>query len=156
MKKRIIVSKTIIISSFFIFVVMLILNSLTPLCTDDYVYSYSFAEGKIDEYIKIDNILYIFPSMYNHAFTQNGRLVAHFFTQFFLMYSKILFNIINSLVFVTLVVLIYRMCVIHKKKNNILVWFVAALIWYFVPYLGQTCMWLDGSCNYLWGECFLY
>lgn len=92
MQKKIIVSKTIIISSFFIFIVMLILNSLTPLCTDDYVYSYSFAEGKIDEYIKIDNILDIFPSMYNHAFTQNGRLVAHFFTQFFLMYSKILFN----------------------------------------------------------------
>lgn len=67
---------------FFIAAAMFIFNRYTTFMADDYSYMNSFAGTG-----RIESILDIFPSMYAHAFSMNGRLVPHFFVQLFLLSS---------------------------------------------------------------------
>lgn len=64
-----------------IFLLMLYCNIKTPMLIDDYSYLYSF-----DDWSRIENVFQIFPSMAAHRLSMNGRVVAHFFLQFFLMF----------------------------------------------------------------------
>ena len=98
-----------------IFGIMFLLNHYTFYAADDYSYMNSFATHK-----KIQTVWDIFPSMYAHAKGMNGRLVAHFFVQLFLLLPSGIFDV----------------------------------VWYFAPAFGQTMLWLDRSCNYLWGCTF--
>ena len=85
-----------------VFLVMLLLNFLTPLCSDDYNYSFSFADGG-----RITNPLMIIPSMAAHRETLNGRIFSHALAQFFLMLPKAVFNFFNAFNAVFLFALIY-------------------------------------------------
>lgn len=130
-----------------IFFILLICNNNTYMLADDFAYSFSFATGE-----RIRNFLEIFPSMSAHAESMNGRLVPHFIVQCFLMLPKWIFNIINTGIFVLLVYLIYKISLIDlKKMNNILLLMIFAGLWIYTPAFGQIYLWLDGSCNYLWG-----
>lgn len=132
-----------------VFITMLILNLLTYYTTDDYSYMYSFATGK-----RIESINDIFLSMKAHAYSMNGRLIAHFFVQLFLMYPPIVFDLLNALMYVGLIGLLYKYCCFDKTVNVMVLWIIIAVVWYFVPSYGQVFLWLDGSCNYLWGIVF--
>ncbi len=132
-----------------LFLIMLLLNFLTFMHVDDYAYCFSFANKE-----RIDSVLDIFPSMARHAQTMNGRVVAHFFVQLFLMMPKFIFNIVNASIFMLELWFIYRMANHQKPRNAMLFFIIACLIWYFTPAFGQTNLWLDGSCNYLWGVSF--
>lgn len=86
-----------------VFVVMLVFNHLTPLVGDDYVYAFSFVDEQ-----RIDSVWDIFPSMWAHRFYANGRVVAHFFAQLFLMLPKTVFNVINALNAVWILVIMLK------------------------------------------------
>ena len=130
------------------FVLMFILNSFTLYCCDDFEYKYSFATGE-----KISSFKDIAISMAAHAYTMNGRLFAHGLVQIFDALPKVIFNTINSAMFVLLIFLIYNI-----SKNNsssiILLIYNFCMIWMFTPAFGQVFLWLDGSINYLWGAVF--
>ncbi|MCC8050297.1 MAG: DUF6056 family protein [Clostridiales bacterium] len=138
---------TFYIFTFLIFCTMFILNLLTYYTTDDYSYMYSFASGE-----RIKNIFEIFPSMYVHAQTVNGRIVAHFFVQLFLMLPPVCFDLINALIYTIFIVLIYKYAVRGQGLNSIFLLLIASIIWCVTPAFGQDCLWLDGACNYLWGN----
>ena len=134
-----------------IFSVILICNFNTPLVSDDYYYCYDFSTGE-----RITNAFQIIDSMKVHRLTVNGKVIPHAFVQFFLLFPKSLFNIINSVVFVTEMILIV-FCSRNEekgiKKEDILsLLFALGLIWLFQPYFGEANLWLDGSVNYLWSS----
>ena len=76
-----------IISSVLVFVIMFLLNSMTPYLVDDYGYMFSFADGT-----RVRTLSGLVQSMVRHCFTVNGRVVAHTLEQVFLMMPKPVFN----------------------------------------------------------------
>lgn len=140
--------KIILFSVFGFFVV---LNFFTPLVCDDYAYLFSWKDGT-----KLTNILDIFPSMYAHAFSMNGRLVPHFFVQLFLLFPKPIFNVVNALAFTLMVFMICKisLCTGKRKLHSLMLLGIFCVIWYLEPAFGQVNLWVDGSCNYLWSCLF--
>ncbi len=137
-----------------IFAVMLLCNILTNKCADDYGYCINFATKE-----KLTSFFELFPSMAAHAQKMNGRLVAHFFVQLFLLMPAWIFKILNTVIFAIQICLIYRIS--HSENNRpLLLLGIFGAIWLFEPAFGQVNLWLDGSCNYLWaitaGLFFLY
>lgn len=134
---------------FGIFVIMLGLNILTRYGTDDFAYMFSFYDGS-----KIENILEIFPSMYSHAFSMNGRLVAHFIVQLSLLFPPIIFDLLNSGAFLAIVYIIYKYSGVKKEINNLLFIGIFMLLFCFIPDFGAVVLWQDGAINYSWSVLF--
>ena len=135
-----------------VFLVMLILNFLTPMIADDY--SYSFGMDGID---RIESLGDIFHSLAAHRVKINGRMLAHFFAYLFLMLPRPIFNFCNALVSTLLTAVLF---LFYRKKeaggsNLILLLCSVFLIWLFTPVFGQVFLWLDGSVNYSWAGLFL-
>ena len=128
----------------FIFFMMFLLNFLTPLIADDF--SYSFGVGNR----RITSLLDIFERQVEHYMTWGGRSVAHAIANFFLMYSKMLFNLFNSAVYVLLVYLIYIHSQTSVEEKPLFLIFIHFCLYFLTPVFGQNCIWLIGSCNYLW------
>lgn len=126
------------------FIMMFLLNNFTPLLNDDYKYSFF-------NNIRITNISEIIKCQYEHYFSWGGRSIVHIIAQFFLMFDKMIFNIANSFVFISYILLIYYHVIGNKKINNFLLLTIIIMTWMFIPAFGETCLWLTGSCNYLWG-----
>lgn len=144
---------TILLICCLIFILMLYCNRCTDLVADDYRYCFSFADDT-----RIDSISDIFPSMRAHRSSMNGRVIAHFLVQLFLMLPKTVFNIFNSAVFCLLILLIYQTAVFNREHNALLLASIFGCIWVLQPEFGQVFLWLDGSVNYLWCAllCFIY
>lgn len=120
-----------------------IYNFLTPYFTDDYGYAQEArSAGSLWGLIKQQYIEYMY---------HNARIIGQFNLRLFLIPGKWLFNIVNSLMFTGLVLLIYAM--IHgKKKYDLFVLFlVITFVWRYSVRFGETTLWLCGTCNYLWG-----
>lgn len=132
-----------------IFLFMLLLNTLTPYVADDYVYRLSFYGDKLP----ITHFTDLFPSLYQHSLSMNGRVISHFFEQFFMLFPKVVFNICNSFVFAALVYLLYRIINqgSRKKGRCLLLIGIFAALWQYLPVFGQVALWQVGSINYLWG-----
>lgn len=130
-----------------IFIVMLAFSFLAPMVADDYLYSFSFADGS-----RMTSVSQIMPSMQAHRTTMNGRVVAHAAVQLFLIMPKYVFNIANALLVTLLAFLFYR----FFKEGNVWHTFIVMvcgtfMIFNFTPVFGQTFLWLDGALNYSWG-----
>ena len=98
-----------------------IYNFLTPYFTDDYGYAQEArSAGSLWGLIKQQYIEYMY---------HNARIIGQFNLRLFLIPGKWLFNIMNSLMFTGLVLLIYAM--IHgKKKYDLFVLFlVITFVW---------------------------
>lgn len=130
------------------FVIAFIYNMISPYTTDDYAYMYSFANGT-----KISNPLQILGSLWEHYLTVHGRILPHFFVQLFMIFPKWVFNIVNAVVFLTIIWLM--MTIVEKKKFSILL-FIAIPIgfWIYTPAYGQIYLWMTGSINYCWAYLF--
>lgn len=136
-----------------IFAILLILNSKTLYTADDYVYRFVYhlpTPGKHMEKITTSLIPY---SMWNHYLNWNGRFVSHSIVQYFMQFNtKVPFNIFNSLAYVGLVSLINwtSLRTTNKKNNPYILALIFFFTWFFIPFFGQSVLWLSGSGNYLW------
>lgn len=140
-------SKKIRISLLLVVVLLMLAGSaFTPYSVDDWSYMFSFATGE-----RIASVGDIFPSMAAHAQRLNGRLIAHFWAQLFLLLPKMCFNVVNSLVFAALIYGMYRLALPKGEMNNLLLFLIFCAVWIFTPVFGQVFFWLDGACNYGWG-----
>ena len=130
------------------FLVAFIYNAMSPYTTDDYAYMYSFADGA-----KISNPFQIFGSLWEHYMTVHGRILPHFFVQFFMIFPKWIFNIVNAAVFVGI---IWMMIHVYEKKNfsALLVVAIPIAFWIYTPAYGQIYLWMTGSMNYCWAYLF--
>lgn len=143
MKNKITKKQITIVMFSAIFIFMFVLNFLTPLIADDFSYSFG-ADGRIK------NLYDIYNKQVDHYFTWGGRTVAHTVAQIFLLFPKIIFSIANTFAYVLLIYLIYRVARGKSEDKPILVIAINLLLWFVLPVFGQTCLWLIGSCNYLW------
>ena len=119
-------------------------NLLTPYLSDDYAY--------LIEVRKAASLWDLVKQQYGEYLSNSGRVIGQFNVRLSLYVSKQFFNVINSGMFLALVLLIYRN-VSRKKKHDIFVLLLAiAFLWRFSVDFGQTMLWICGSCNYLWGS----
>lgn len=126
-----------------IFLVMLVCNLWTDLVADDYRYFFSYADES-----RIESVADIFPSMAAHRHIMNGRVAAHFLVQLFLLLPPIVFKLINSIVFLSLIWLIYSIARHGGEHNALGLLAIFGCIWVLQPEFGQVFLWLTG-CNKL-------
>jgi len=138
-----------------IFLIMFLLNWKTLYVADDYVYRFVYQSPSptaIPHQQRITTWL-IPESMWNHYQLWNGRILAHSIVQFFMQFnSKIPFDISSSLIYVLLLVFMDKIAVnlSGKQHNAFILPLIFGFTWFFIPYFGQTVLWLSGSGNYLW------
>ena len=132
-----------------VFLLLLFCNWETDMVADDYQYCFSFADDT-----RIESVGQIFPSMAAHRYSMNGRVIAHFFAQLFLLLPRGIFRVINALFFALLVFLAATPTGLWEKPNALLLLAVFGCVWVLQPEFGQVFLWLDGSVNYLWCAVF--
>ncbi|WP_270272226.1 DUF6056 family protein [Enterococcus faecalis] len=125
------------------FLIMLILNNLTPLLADDYVYLY-----------KTKNWFTILADEYNQYVTWTERSVVHVIARIFLLLPKGIFNVFNALAYTIVTYLVYRLTLQKQgeKYNSFRFIIIQVLFWLFIPAFGEVFLWETGSANYLWGS----
>lgn len=119
-------------------------NFLTPYMSDDYFYKIEVQEAK--------SFFDLLKQQYGEYLSNSGRVIGQFNVRLSLLFSKQIFNVVNSIMFVALMYLIYAN-VRRKKKYDIFVLLLTlTFLWYFAVDFGQTMLWICGACNYLWGS----
>lgn len=132
-------------------ILFFILNYYTPLCSDDWHYCFIYGTHE-----SIDSILDIFKSQYLHYFKMNGRFTPHFFVQLFDgIFSKPLFNIINTFFWIAFLHLINKTISPNQNSYYIYTSITVILFLFFLPGFGSNFLWMSGACNYLWTSVFL-
>lgn len=119
-------------------------NILTPYLSDDYAYAIDVREaGSLWDLVK---------QQYGEYLSNSGRVIGQFNVRLSLSASKQVFNVVNSVMFVGLVLLMYAN-IRRKKKHDIFVLLlIITFLWKFAVSFGQTMLWICGACNYLWGS----
>lgn len=129
------------------FIMIYAYNILTPYLSDDYFY--------LHEVRQAESIWDLIKQQYGEYLSNSGRVVGQFNIRLSLAGSKQIFNIINSTMFLALVLLIYAN-IKRKRKYDILVLLaVIVFLWKYAVSFGQTMLWICGACNYLWGSVFI-
>jgi len=128
------------------------MNVFTPKMSDDFYWQFISGTSQ-----RVQSISDIFRSIYGYYMATEGtdltggRIAAVFFTQFFVMFDKLYFNIINTFVYIALVLLMHFHITGSIKRINYFLWAAINLfIWYFVPSWGENFLWLTGSCFWVW------
>ena len=150
MKETLKKNKTLIITFFAIFVLLLIINSMTIWAADDFAFYNNvwLGESKF-------SFLRIYERSTVFYFAWTGRYLSTFINYIFLYFPKPIFNVVNSLIYTGLVYLIYRMVKrddekTTDKQNALLATTIFGLTWVLVPSVGQVMFWQIGSVIYLW------
>ena len=137
-----------------------LMNMYTPICGDDYLYSFyltpvaakSFFEGaSIGFEQKISSFTDVIFSQYNHYFYVNGRTIPHILEQSFAgLWGENCFNLINVFAFLLLNMLVIW---ISGKRNltKFGYWVVAVFfIWFLLPCPVDLFLLMSGALNYTW------
>jgi hypothetical protein len=75
---------------------------------------------------------------------------------FLYLENKNIFDIFNTLIYASFIVLVqFHAAGTFKKINLWMFLAVNIVIWFFVPSWGQNILWLTGSCIYLWPTVFI-
>lgn len=126
---------------------MFYLTAHTPLQMDDYDYMFSWSTGA-----PLAGFQDILRSQMEHYRLWGGRSVTHTLVQSCLYLGKRVFNVLNPLVYLCLLL---EIAVLAGKRLRTCPWeslLAAHLVLFLsVSFFGVTFLWLDGACNYLWG-----
>lgn len=134
-----------------LFVLLLVLNSLTIWAADDYAFYNNVWTGH-----EKFSLLRIYERCTEFYLTWTGRYLSTFVNYIFLYFPKWVYNIANTSVYLGLVYLIYKMTKKDettkeaKKQNIFLVITIFCLTWLLTPAVGQVMFWQIGSVIYLW------
>lgn len=126
-----------------IFLWMLVMNLLTPYICDDFTYRLNFATAE-----PLESVLEIIPSMAAHSHKMNGRLISHGLAQLFMLLPPVVFDVVNSAVFLCTGLLILQL--LGARGNWALLGMLACLMWRCIPVFGQVALWQVGAVNYFW------
>lgn len=122
------------------FIMVLAYNFFTPYMSDDLWYDLGVMKS----------LPTLLSDSANAYMTWGGRSVADFLLRLSFCFSKGVFNVVNSLLFIALSLLIY-LNIEGRRKNDILVYgYVMIFMWLFTVSFDQTILWVSGACNYLW------
>jgi hypothetical protein len=135
-----------------IYLFILNLNQFTGYTGDDFLYHFVYTGAWPSRYLNEYHNLWDFVSaVYTHMSIWNARMTSIIFEILAMQIPKTLFNILNSLIFV-LVGLLLNILVSGRKAFlkpiHLLLTFL--LMWFFLPGIGTTVLWVSGAANYLW------
>ena len=134
-------------------------NYFTPLGGTDFAYSFIWNGANGGNIIfgvgsqPVSSFVDIFSSQWSHYLTWSGRIVAGFFSQFFLWIGKNAFNIANAFIFAVLLLEIFYISIKPTRSNRLSGWrliYIFVALWLCVPSFSATIFNLSGACNYLW------
>ena len=119
-------------------------NFLTPYMSDDYGYA---------EQVRAAHSFFdLLKQQYREYISNSGRVIGQFNVRLSLVFDKQVFNIVNSLMFTALVLLIYANIKRKKKYDIFVLLLIITFLWRYAVDFGQTMLWICGACNYLWGS----
>lgn len=127
------------------------LNMLYPIYLDDWHYSFNLIDGE-----RLSGLSDIFRSQYIHYFTWGGRSVLHSIAQFMLWIGEPWCDILNTIAYIALILIIYSIVNKENKVNTILFVYINVFIWFSLPSFSQNILWTTGSANYLWGGLLVF
>ena len=123
---------------------ILVYNFLTPYMSDDYSYAIEVRRAK--------SLWDLVKQQYGEYLSNSGRIIGQFNVRLSLAMDKWVFNIVNSLMFIALVLLIYGNIRRKKRYDIFVLLLIITFLWRFAVSFGQTMLWICGACNYLWGS----
>ena len=130
-----------------LFLTVFLLTAFTPMVSDDYPYSFNWAD-----WTRIESLSDIIESMAVHRIRTNGRVFAHSLVQLFLFMPRIIFSLINAANGLLLCILCHRLTPCERWQDNVAIHlFGIFFVSCFTVALGENYFWLDGSINYSWG-----
>ena len=123
--------------------VFLVMNMLTTFKEDDM--AFSLIEG---EWTPVRSLLDVVRSHFNLFEHANGRTANLVAALFCALLGKTAFNVCNTVVFGLMAHLLSVLTTGRRSLLALSMFLVAVGTCYPVP--GETMLWLDGSCNYMW------
>ena len=124
-------------------VVFLLMNVLTTFKEDDL--AFSLIEGV---WRPIESLLDLCKSHCNHFVDSNGRTANLVASLFCGLLGKTAFNICNALMFGLMAHLLGLLAT--GRRSLLALSMFLAMVGTCYPVPGETMLWLDGSCNYMW------
>lgn len=158
--KDVVVSKKGIFFLVLIFCLMYILNIFTPLLFDDYFSAFVWSGKAVPlndvsggAARQVSSFVDVCRCIRGYYLTWGGRVPGCFPVTFFIWQGKDYFNLLNTFFFTLLVAEIYWLS--HEGKvtlnfNPSYIFGIFFALWAFNVSFIDTCLWLAGSCNYLW------
>lgn len=128
-----------------VYLFVFILNCLTIWAADDYAF-YNTAWLGVDKF----SFQNIFSKAKWFYFAWTGRFLSTLINYFFLYFPKIIYNFFNSLVYVSIIYIIYKIAKKDNKHNFKLALSICLLVWLLTPSVGQVFFWQIGSVIYSW------
>lgn len=125
----------------------MVMNVLTTFKEDDL--AFSLVEGSWEPIRSLQDVLRSHAHQFMDA---NGRTANLFASVFCGLLGKTVFNVCNTLVFCLLAHLL-SVLVTGRRSLLVLAMFLA-MVGTCYPVPGETMLWLDGSCNYMWAITF--
>lgn len=118
---------------------------------DDYLYHLKFPEsGYIGQQV-ISSFTDLFESQKNHFTNYNYRITPHLLLQTICLFPPLVFDILNSLVFLLLPIVMLLPFKKNLKQDYLFVYCSLLLfIWLFHFDLGRAYFWTSGALNYSW------
>lgn len=142
-----------------IFCFMYVLNTLIPLLADDYSSAFLWKgmdylnDTSYGAIKRVSSFADIYAGLKSYYFTWGGRVPGSSPVSFFLWKGKELFNPCNALLFTLLVIEVFWLS--HEGRitfdfSPLYIFGIFFALWAFNAQFIDTCLWLAGSCNYLW------
>lgn len=133
------------------FSLILVFNGMIGYAADDYLYFFKYTGHTVKSTPeRLTGIGDIFTGMVTHYKICNGRIPAHFLLQLFTLVDKSVFNVVNSLFFTLLGLLIYFHANYKRPINIPLLVFVYAFEWLGFSKPATAVLWYSAAFNYLW------
>jgi len=135
-----------------LFVVIAYLNHLVPLMPgDDYIFQLKIPNKGIIGSEKISSLADLMDSQVNFYNNYHYRVILHTVLQVLLLLPQYIFDLLNTIVFLILPLLVMRVIPHGRSSNPKLVYLlVFSFIWIFHFALGRAYFSTTGSLNYCW------
>ncbi len=134
-------------------------NCMLPFVSDDIPYAFIWDgadRGNLLDGVgprqRITSFYDIVVSQWSHYMTWGGRILGIGLTQLFAWQGKEIFNVLNTLVFGGLLLLLFRIGTglsLRAMNRTYMLWLVLAF-WFLLPDPFLTTLWMCGSCVFLW------
>ena len=132
-----------------IFVSMLILSHSVLLSPDDYNYTFVQGTNNTQRVDSISNAIQTAKFFYNNW---TGRIIPHVLIGVFRNLPSIVYEILNSIIFLVFIIFITK--VLNKKTSFLSILGVFGYLAFSMMF-GEKFAWISGSFNYLWPCTFL-
>ena len=129
-----------------------VLNVLTPMYHDDFVYQFMFEGGTVNYDHPVKSIGDVLASQVEHYHSVNGRSIVHCLAQVWTgLLGKPAFNVANVLVFGIFLLLLIKLTGQGGRPGTPRHLLPSALVLILLmPRFKDTFLWMTGSINYLW------